>query len=141
MAGKAAPTADDSSADTTIRRTTAASAGDSGDAGSSTSRRVDITASRVRDKRRPSTDATVRSYDVHARSPKQLTDFTSIYLSTDDIAPRRDSHRLSWDCRKLAACSLIAKFHYTDPTGPARIRTDFFAAKLRWVRAGPVGSV
>jgi len=38
-----------------------------------------------------------------------------------------------------------AKFHYTDPTrtrpdphGPARI---FFAAKLRWVRAGPVGSV
>ena len=39
-------------------------------------------------------------------------------------------------------CSLIAKFHYkdtdTDPTGPAR---TFFAAKLRWVRAGPVGSV
>jgi len=31
-----------------------------------------------------------------------------------------------------------AKFHYTDPTGPAR---TFFAAKLRWVRAGPVGSV
>ena len=42
----------------------------------------------------------------------------------------------------------IAKFHYTDPTrtrpdphGPAR---TFFAAKLRWVRAGrrqsPVGS-
>jgi len=40
---------------------------------------------------------------------------------------------------------VIAKFHYTDPTrtrpdphGPAR---TFFAAKLRWVRAGPVGSV
>jgi len=28
---------------------------------------------------------------------------------------------------------LIAKFHYTD--------TDFLAAKLRWVRAGPFGSV
>ena len=54
-----------------------------------------------------------------------------------------------------------AKFHYTDPTrtksvhvvgyelnsttrtrhGPDRTRTDFFASKLRWVRAGPVGSV
>jgi len=30
-------------------------------------------------------------------------------------------------------CSFIAKFHYTGPTGPAR---TFFAAKLRWVRAG-----
>ena len=29
----------------------------------------------------------------------------------------------------------------TDPTGPARTRTDFFAAKLCWVRAGPVGFV
>ena len=42
-------------------------------------------------------------------------------------------------------CLFIAKFHYTDPTrtrpdphGPAR---TFFAAELRWVRAGPVGSV
>ena len=32
-----------------------------------------------------------------------------------------------------ARCRLRAKFHYTDPTGPAR---TFFAAKLRWVRAG-----
>ena len=32
---------------------------------------------------------------------------------------------------------VIAKFHYTDTdTGPTRTRT-FFAAKLRWVRAGP----
>ena len=30
---------------------------------------------------------------------------------------------------------LIAKFHYTDTD------TDFFAAKLRWVRAGPFGSM
>ena len=28
-------------------------------------------------------------------------------------------------------CLFIAKFHYTDTD------TDFFAAKLRWVRAGP----
>ena len=47
------------------------------------------------------------------------------------------------------SCALIAKFHYTDPTRPARTRTDFFAArvseKLRWVRAGlrqrPCGSL
>ena len=40
---------------------------------------------------------------------------------------------------------LIAKFHYTGPTGPDRTRTDFFAAQLRWVRAdlrqSPCGSV
>ena len=29
------------------------------------------------------------------------------------------------------ATCVIAKFHYTDTD------TDFFAAKLRWVRAGP----
>ena len=48
----------------------------------------------------------------------------------------------------VAACCLIAKFHYTGPTGPDRTRTAFFAAwvseKLRWVRAGlrqsPCGS-
>ena len=31
------------------------------------------------------------------------------------------------------ARSVIAKFHYTDTDKD----TDFFAAKLRWVRAGP----
>jgi len=31
--------------------------------------------------------------------------------------------------------TVIAKFHYTDTD------TDFFAVKLRWVRAGPFGSV
>ena len=59
----------------------------------------------------------------------------------------------------LQVCQVIAKFHYTDPTrtksvhvvgyelnsttqtrhgptGPALTRTDFFAAKLRWVRVG-----
>jgi len=42
---------------------------------------------------------------------------------------------------------LIAKFHYTGPTGPARTRTTRISEKLRWsvrvsdkVRAGPVGS-
>ena len=34
-------------------------------------------------------------------------------------------------------CLFIAKFHYTDTDTD----TDFFAAKLRWVRAGPFGSV
>jgi len=33
---------------------------------------------------------------------------------------------------------LKAKFHYTDPTGPARTQRTFAAKK---VRAGPVGSV
>jgi len=47
--------------------------------------------------------------------------------------------------RFLVGGGVIAKFHYTDPTrtrpdphGPAR---TFIAAKLRWVRAGPVGFV
>jgi len=48
-------------------------------------------------------------------------------------------------------CLFIAKFHYTDPTGPARTRTDPndpIPEKLRWsvrvsnkVCAGPVGPV
>ena len=36
---------------------------------------------------------------------------------------------------------LIAKFHYTDPTGPARTQRSFAAKKSVRVRAGPVGSV
>jgi len=32
-----------------------------------------------------------------------------------------------------AMCAVRAKFHYTDTDTD----TDFFAAKLRWVRAGP----
>jgi len=42
-------------------------------------------------------------------------------------------------------CSVIAKFHYTGPTGPDRTRTTRISEKLRWsvrvsdkVRAGPV---
>ena len=45
--------------------------------------------------------------------------------------------------RRRSLMRIKAKFHYTGPTGttgPARTRTDFFAArvseKLRWVRAG-----
>ena len=34
-------------------------------------------------------------------------------------------------------CFVIAKFHYTDPTGPARTQRSFAAKK---VRAGPCGS-
>ena len=45
------------------------------------------------------------------------------------------------DIQPSAQQYIIAKFHYTDPTGPER---TFFVAKLRWVRAGrrqsPCGS-
>jgi len=45
--------------------------------------------------------------------------------------------KLSTEIFKRDSCPetslVIAKFHYTD--------TDFFAAKLRWVRAGPFGSM
>ena len=45
-----------------------------------------------------------------------------------------DPTRTGPDTDKVRAhCRRRAKFHYTDPTGPAR---TFFAAKLRWVRAG-----
>jgi len=36
---------------------------------------------------------------------------------------------------------VIAKFHYTHPTGPARTQRSFAAKKSVRVRAGPVGSV
>ena len=39
--------------------------------------------------------------------------------------------RVNLTCLTGVSCSHIAKFHYTDTD------TDFFAAKLRWVRAGP----
>jgi len=59
-------------------------------------------------------------------------------LLVGGVVPGRPAQR----CHHVA---FKAKFHYTDPTrtrpdphGPAR---TFFAAKLRWVRAGPVGSV
>jgi len=38
-------------------------------------------------------------------------------------------------------CLFRAKFHYTDPTGPARTQRSFAAKKSVRVRAGPVGSV
>jgi len=59
------------------------------------------------------------------------------------------SSRASADRRaKKVSIFIIAKFHYTGPTGPDRTCTDFFATrvseKLRWVRAGvrqsPCGS-
>ena len=37
---------------------------------------------------------------------------------------------------------IIAKFHYTGPTGPDRTRTDFFAARVSdKVRAGPCSGI
>jgi len=54
-------------------------------------------------------------------------------------------HAAPFSAVVISMLAVIAKFHYTDPTrtrpdphGPAR---TFFAVKLRWVRAGPVGSV
>ena len=41
----------------------------------------------------------------------------------------------------IPAGLVIAKFHYTDPTGPARTQRSFAAKKSVRVRAGPVGSV
>jgi len=38
---------------------------------------------------------------------------------------------------KTIVCRVIAKFHYTDPTGPARTRTDFFCGETP---LGPCGS-
>jgi len=43
--------------------------------------------------------------------------------------------------RRYLRYRLIAKFHYTDPTGPARTQQSFAAKKSVRVRAGPVGSV
>jgi len=53
------------------------------------------------------------------------------------------THTASYVRRVDGACHckyswLKAKFHYTDPTGPARTQRSFAAKK---VRAGPVGSV
>ena len=46
------------------------------------------------------------------------------------------SRRYTGDIHNSSVVGLfIAKLHYTDTD------TDFFAAKLRWVRAGPFGSV
>ena len=50
-----------------------------------------------------------------------------------------DGLEISIDCCTVGArCRVRAKFHYTDPTGPARTQRSFAAKK---VRAGPVGSV
>jgi len=58
---------------------------------------------------------------------------------TTQMTHRRPTSVTAWGSQNELH-QLKAKFHYTDtdPTGPAR---TFFAAKLRWVRAGPVGSV
>ena len=52
-------------------------------------------------------------------------------------ARRAHDHRSRHVCRQRTRKSYIPLHGPdTDPTGPARTRADFFAAKLRWVRAG-----
>jgi len=43
-------------------------------------------------------------------------------------------------CDSVRVGFIRAKFHYTDPTGPARTQRSFAAKKSVRVRAGPVGS-
>ena len=96
------------------------------------------------------------SRHVFQLDPRHTCDFIARFCRT--------RARLS-SCTLLRLCRIIAKFHYTD-TDTTRTRPDqtksahivgdelnsttrtrhgpartFFAAKLRWVRAGPVGSV
>ena len=40
----------------------------------------------------------------------------------------------------IVSSVIIAKFHYTGPTGPARTQRSFAAKKSVRVRVGPVGS-
>ena len=54
--------------------------------------------------------------------------------------PTRTRHGPDTD-KVRARCRVRAKFHYTDPTGPARIQRSCAAKKSVRVRAGPVGSV
>ena len=67
--------------------------------------------------------------DATAPHPRNAKDRLCTSGKSDDIfaGVKGGRGRLGW------LYTLIAKFHYTDPTGPAR---TFFAAKLRWVRAG-----
>ena len=71
-------------------------------------------------------------------------DVVALELNSTTRTRTRTRHGPDTDIVR-ARCRVRAKFHYTDPTGPDRTRTDFFAAKLRWVRAGlrqsPCGSV
>jgi len=61
---------------------------------------------------------------------------SSCYFTSGNFSPAISGRAISrpsflalqW---QLVTLGIIAKFHYTDTD------TDFFAAKLRWVRAGP----
>jgi len=57
--------------------------------------------------------------------------------ATAAAAVKLSSRYQSLSC-EVGCLLLIAKFHYTDPTGPARTQRSFAAKK---VRAGPVWSV
>ena len=63
------------------------------------------------------------------------------YTDTDPTGPGSPTKSVHVVGYELYSTTRTRHGPDTDPTGPARTRTDFFAAKLRWVRAGPVGSV
>ena len=71
---------------------------------------------------------------MYVDNPNPKTAVTPAILSRDFIALYRSVRLCSCTLR---LCRVIAKFHYTDTDTD----TDFFAAKLRWVRVGPFGSV
>ena len=62
------------------------------------------------------------------------------HYTDTDTNPTRTGHGPDTD-KVRARCRVRAKFHYTDPTGPARTQWSFAAKKSVRVRAGPVGSV
>jgi len=82
----------------------------------------------------------------HGPDPTQTKSAHIVGDELNSTTRTRTPTRHGPDTDKVRArCRVRAKFHYTDPTrtrrdphGPAR---TFFAAKLRWVSAGPVGFV
>ena len=57
------------------------------------------------------------------------------------VKREKKNFRVAANVTDLAGSLVRAKFHYTDPTGPARTQRSFAAKKSVRVRAGPVGSV
>jgi len=65
--------------------------------------------------------------------------FTFLYINSDLVSYRCvPDPRCALTCCEHSTRNVKAKFHYTDPTGPARTQRSFAAKK---VVAGPVGSV
>jgi len=74
--------------------------------------------------------------------PSHVILYARAAVTGKDRSPSVSRRREPWYSRRTEQAyqlkQLIAEFHYTDPTGPARTQRSFAAKK---VRAGPVGSV